>query len=388
MTRLSSDRSFIHSVVKACDNNIIAGLIFNRIDWSVDHHRTNNETRFFFKGHWWMYDTIPDFLAALDYCSERTMKNAFAKLKKKKLILHCRVRSKNWDQTNFYTVNYEEYKKLGGRICTLAPSLVYNFDAIEKLRFTFCLLANCFDLAVKAKVQILHSRTGKICTLERANFAPSSLSFIPSVQSEPFNPNNRGGKSAIADPPSNLIQISEFKGMTKEEKNAAYEEMESLWPILDDFEYEAPEGQTKEERKAIKDKASKRVDELMSLLDKSTKLENSKTSPPKPDSGMGDSWLALILKTYPNSKYTNEQLDKIAGKSAAVMRGLHIEFGFPVVLSWVGEYGSDYLKEKFFKSPRSILVRDLEGNTFLEEAIGKTRDNINRVVKKSKVKRW
>ncbi len=379
MARLSSDRSFIHAVVKACDDDIIAGLIFNRIDWSVDHHRTHNETRFFFKGHWWMYDTIPDFLVALPYCSERTMKKSFAKLKDKNLILHCRVRSKDWNQTNFYSINYEEFKKLTGNNCTLAPSRIYYFEALEKLRFLFCTLAHCEEMAGKAKVQNLPDQWGKICPINGAEFARSSLSISPPVKSETLNL-KKGGEEK-PHPPSNLIQIS-----FKDEIDTAYKELEGLWFIVDDYEYEPPEGQTRKEREEIKKRAFERIEELTGLIQRLS--ENEKKVPPKELITIGDTWIGPTLISYPNSKYSIDQLEKIARKAQSVMNSQHLDFDFPVLLSWVHKYATEYLKERFFKSPRSILIRDTEGNTFLDEAIEKCRNSIQRVMRKSKVKGW
>ncbi len=233
MTRLSSDRSFIHAIVKECENDIIAGLIFNRIDWSVDDHRTKNQTKYFFDGKWWMHDDIESFHAALDYCSERSIKRSLATLKEKNLIFHCRKRGKNWLQTNFYTINYDQYKFITFQIGTLTPSLVYSFDSIEKLRVQFGILAYVFDLAEKAKVPICQKLRFQFVPIVGSNLSPPSLSFSPPIQSESFNPIKEGGNARAREekenppPLDNLIKFSDLKKELSPKEIEALESMES-----------------------------------------------------------------------------------------------------------------------------------------------------------------
>jgi len=185
MTRIPTNFSFTGIVAEK--HGIMAALVFNRIDWSVDYHRTHCETKYFMKGYWWMFDTVSDFAAVFPFSSESTIKRALADLKKANLILHCRVRQKDWGQTNFYSINYPEFEKLKCQNGLLAPAVIVKFDVIDELRIQFGILANACE---KAKVSFWSELRAQNDPSYGSKMTFTSLSISPPPSSGSINNSN------------------------------------------------------------------------------------------------------------------------------------------------------------------------------------------------------
>jgi hypothetical protein len=113
-------------------------------------------------------------------------------------------------------------------------------------------------------------------------------------------------------------------------------------------------------------------------------LKPTQIAKPEPSKPLEEYWHSLITKSYRNSKYTVLELKEIAGKCAATMTTMDEKIGFDVVLRWVNNHGSDFLKDIYFKSPKRIFDSDRENCTYLEEALKKTNAHIERLERKKR----
>lgn len=314
MSRLPVNFSFNGKVAEKC--GIVAALVFNRLDWSIDLHRTANETQYFSDGRWWMYDTIEDFAKVFTFTSYRTIKRALADLKDANLVFHKRIRKKDELATSYYAINYEEFEKLGVQNELLVPAVVYEFEVIEKLKFQIGTLP-----------EKLRFQNG---TEQGSNLAPASLSI--SLPSSPeISINTKGGNACArvnegkpesvpsAVPPlGKIIQISNFKREPSQMDNSTKESLKlAKWE--DDLKYW--------EGELLKEKSKGNhghIDDLIMIesailtakqliLESKAKIQSSvqsvsmpqsnKNPPPEPEKDIAIEWHSYGSKTLQNQNY-------------------------------------------------------------------------------------
>lgn len=204
---------FINVIAEKC--GIPAALIFSRIVWSVKKHKEEQEKQFFIKGKWWMYETRQGFHEKFSFISEETCKRALSSLRKANLIFHMRIRAKDWNQTNFYSINFDEFRKLLVQNDTVALQIPLTFEVLEKLKVQFDLIGSFPQKAIGSKRP---NREGQNEPIERVKMSLSSLS-----NSLTNNLTKRGeGKS-----PANQSQ-------NQEKKTESETEISELSPKLSD----------------------------------------------------------------------------------------------------------------------------------------------------------
>ncbi len=63
-------------------------------------------------GRLWVYNSIEDWREQFPFWSASTIRRTFASLEKRNLVFSDKHNSQAWDQRKWYTINYEELRRL------------------------------------------------------------------------------------------------------------------------------------------------------------------------------------------------------------------------------------------------------------------------------------
>jgi hypothetical protein len=96
-------------------------IILQQIHYWVKINEKANKN--FFEGRYWTYNTIDDWQKQFPFWSYTTVKRTLSNLKKRNLLITGKFNKSNYDQTLWYTINYDELTKIENDIKKLQTDI-------------------------------------------------------------------------------------------------------------------------------------------------------------------------------------------------------------------------------------------------------------------------
>ena len=102
-------------------------IILQQINYWIEIEKNSNKSdiakKHFRHGRWWIYNTYDQWQDQFPYLSISTIKRSITRLEKIGLLISDKLNSKGYDQTKWYTIDYEVLETLESTECA---KLVYS----------------------------------------------------------------------------------------------------------------------------------------------------------------------------------------------------------------------------------------------------------------------
>lgn len=92
-------------------------IVLQQIHYWIKHFREQNRLDHFYNDEWWVYNTYEEWNMQFPFWGIATVKRIFLKLEKYKLIVSANYNKRPYDQTKWYTINYDNLESLMNSDC-------------------------------------------------------------------------------------------------------------------------------------------------------------------------------------------------------------------------------------------------------------------------------